>query len=750
MTMEYGTITGRLVAAVADTPDDPDVNPDIVPITGTVTFTPSVKAILVASESVTVVPVPIVASLDANGYVSLNGVQSVTVLATNSTYYNPNGWTYRVSFDNLAANGRRVTFDPYNIEVPVGSTIDLSSVTPVTGSTGTPIVRGPAGPVGPQGPQGNPGPSDTQVATYFTSPSSTRTAADGRYCLKSQTPVNVLDYGADSTGATNSRAAFNAAASTGRPVFIPAGNYLYDGPGMNTGTPLFIGEDRGVTTITVTAGNYFIDSNTAWLYLLVKNIKFTGGAGAIRNAWTGNNVQGQYVVDQCSFQNYSAAAISHNGNDMPYWKITRNIFYAANNTTSMGVALNGLTDGCTIEDNEFLVNRIHVKLGYGGNNAYLSKNDFIQFTGTSGTPRVAVWVVPAATRINSGAGLVLDRSKFGNEGFDGADYRIVYADDGGSGSFGERQPVFTADSSGYISQHVIKDSLFNGAGTVAHGLVYSTTPNIVGLTLGPLTIAGNSPAYLVEFRSQLPDNDPESTDNILGPVTMADRNFSAFSVTNVHNFAKLVDPTGVFETNTGAVHYTKSVSAGTNFTNLTSQTIRNWTRGGGATATNIADALGGADAVEFDLSNGGVAYSYTTAGALAVGRPVWIEFDLKQSSTNPLTSIVLTFGVDSGRFFFRRHIQVPAGWSRYRFQTAARSTASVLVKIDMEGTGGKVQVGRFRTYHGRDPVLPEVYLPYATTSTTAPSAGGAGALPATPAGYMTVYIGGTPRQIPYY
>lgn len=37
-----------------------------------------------------------------------------------------------------------------------------------------------------------------------------------------------------------------------------------------------------------------------------------------------------------------------------------------------------------------------------------------------------------------------------------------------------------------------------------------------------------------------------------------------------------------------------------------------------------------------------------------------------------------------------------------------------------------------------------------TTSTTAPSAGGAGALPATPAGYLRVYVNGTLRQIPYY
>lgn len=37
-----------------------------------------------------------------------------------------------------------------------------------------------------------------------------------------------------------------------------------------------------------------------------------------------------------------------------------------------------------------------------------------------------------------------------------------------------------------------------------------------------------------------------------------------------------------------------------------------------------------------------------------------------------------------------------------------------------------------------------------TTTTTAPGAGGAGALPATPAGYMTIKVGGTSRQIPYY
>ncbi len=37
-----------------------------------------------------------------------------------------------------------------------------------------------------------------------------------------------------------------------------------------------------------------------------------------------------------------------------------------------------------------------------------------------------------------------------------------------------------------------------------------------------------------------------------------------------------------------------------------------------------------------------------------------------------------------------------------------------------------------------------------TAATTAPSAGGGSALPATPTGYLTVTVNGTPRQIAYY
>jgi len=45
------------------------------------------------------------------------------------------------------------------------------------------------------------------------------------YSMVTGAPANVLDYGADLTGATDSSAAFQAAADTGRSIFIPAGTY---------------------------------------------------------------------------------------------------------------------------------------------------------------------------------------------------------------------------------------------------------------------------------------------------------------------------------------------------------------------------------------------------------------------------------------------------------------------------------------------------------------------------------------------
>lgn len=66
-------------------------------------------------------------------------------------------------------------------------------------------------------------------------------------------------------------------------------------------------------------------------------------------------------------------------------------------------------------------------------------------------------------------------------------------------------------------------------------------------------------------------------------------------------------------------------------------------------------------------------------------------------------------------------------------------------------TPGKVVLltSRSPVPHGLQ-TFDNIKLAAAATGAVAPGAGGAGALPATPAGYVTININGTARQLPYY
>lgn len=152
--MQFGTITGRFLATVADTTADTDLDPDLLPITGKVRFTPSMTSTVSQADGAIVLPTPITADLDAEGYVSLNGVRGIRLVATDSEGLNPTGFTYGVSFPELRYGSVSVTYRAFNIELPAGSVVDLSQVTPVDSANGVTIVRGEQGDPGPIGPQG--------------------------------------------------------------------------------------------------------------------------------------------------------------------------------------------------------------------------------------------------------------------------------------------------------------------------------------------------------------------------------------------------------------------------------------------------------------------------------------------------------------------------------------------------------------------------------------------------------------------
>jgi hypothetical protein len=130
--LAYGRVTGRFAAIVADSGDSGEY-PDVLPMEGTVTFTPLVGPVKVLGSTppTIIAPTPIVTTLDAAGDLSLNGVKGVYLVATNGPT-SPTGWVYRVTF-RLSLNGQIVDFPQLDIAVPSSSAQDIALLVPVSG-----------------------------------------------------------------------------------------------------------------------------------------------------------------------------------------------------------------------------------------------------------------------------------------------------------------------------------------------------------------------------------------------------------------------------------------------------------------------------------------------------------------------------------------------------------------------------------------------------------------------------------------
>jgi hypothetical protein len=96
-------------------------------------------------------------------------------------------------------------------------------------------------------------------------------------------PVNVLDFGADITGATSSKDAIQAAIDTGKDVFFPEGNYLAAGLTVNNNQQSFTGVG-GNTRITKNANGTIISGSGDDLYF--GGLDFRGDS----SNFTGDNI----------------------------------------------------------------------------------------------------------------------------------------------------------------------------------------------------------------------------------------------------------------------------------------------------------------------------------------------------------------------------------------------------------------------------------------------------------------------------
>lgn len=103
-------------------------------------------------------------------------------------------------------------------------------------------------------------------------------------------PVNVKDYGAVGDGSHDDTAAFQAAAATGQPVYMPYGEYVISSPVTFNGNLMGAGQDSGQTIIKLTGtgqlrpGDWYAEWRSFQVKSAVNNLTFIKNSGI--SYWT--------------------------------------------------------------------------------------------------------------------------------------------------------------------------------------------------------------------------------------------------------------------------------------------------------------------------------------------------------------------------------------------------------------------------------------------------------------------------------
>ena len=142
-----GKVTGNL-AFVSEGAWDADTKPELTIPAGTVTFTASVETLRMPAYETILLPLTFEAVLDFEGnLVPKYGTGiGIDLPATNSPFISEQDFTYRVDFAlQDAYTGKPFKMKSFNIQVPVGTSKDLSTLIPIDESGGVITLQGSPG-----------------------------------------------------------------------------------------------------------------------------------------------------------------------------------------------------------------------------------------------------------------------------------------------------------------------------------------------------------------------------------------------------------------------------------------------------------------------------------------------------------------------------------------------------------------------------------------------------------------------------
>lgn len=156
-----GTVTGQFYFVNEDNVDA-NTDPELTVVQGNVTFTASVPLLLMPTKVATIIPLEFKAVFDSNGNLvsASDPTIGLKLPATDSSLFNPTGWTWQVDFNlTQVTNRHTIAVKSFSIQVPTGGTVDLTTVMPLASSPGTLTIQGPQG---IQGAIGNTGATGAQ------------------------------------------------------------------------------------------------------------------------------------------------------------------------------------------------------------------------------------------------------------------------------------------------------------------------------------------------------------------------------------------------------------------------------------------------------------------------------------------------------------------------------------------------------------------------------------------------------------
>lgn len=352
-----GKVTGRFIVGIVDGADSDD-EPDAIPASGTVTFTPSVPYLpdpTATPSPVTILHTPIVGVLDEDGVLCTPdpadplapGKPGLRLIATDDPDLSVTGWTWSVTYKLHSVGGIALTIPTHSMSMPTGGTVDLTTVVKVPSSAGigqeqAEALAAAAAAAAQEASDAAAAaaqaaaeaadaaqPTDEGVSTLVTTATATRTALDNAY----RQSISITEYGATGDGVTDDSAAVQAtidavAAQGGGECFVPPGVYSIGAPlapragvslrGANSAS------SRLIVPVGSTTGNPLIFRTTgedAWIEdLTISNLGFEGRWGEFPSEVSANGlVTLKYVrrltIDHCHFKNSRAFTLNINACD---------------------------------------------------------------------------------------------------------------------------------------------------------------------------------------------------------------------------------------------------------------------------------------------------------------------------------------------------------------------------------------------------------------------------------------------------